>query len=194
MSGISTESWACGRPGRAAGGSRFGFTMIEILIVMSILALVVATGVPAVFRALKKDPMRQAVSDVVEACSLARAHAILAGASMEMVIVADGGAIRVERARRRGQGDAREAVAGVSPGGGGRPTAVSIPSMRLDDDVAVELVYVNLMNQMDEPEVRVRFFPNGTSDELTMVVRHQEQVRKIELDTVTGLADVEVIR
>ena len=170
-----------------------GFTLIEILIVISILALVVATGIPTVFRALKKDPLRQAVTDLVEACSLARAHAILASAPMEMVIVADGGAIKVERAQTRREFDTRDPEAGASSGP--RPSStVSIPSMRLHDDVAIELLYVNLMDQMQAPQARISFYPNGTSDEFAIVLRHLDQVRKIELDVVTGLADVQLIR
>lgn len=173
--------------------ARHGFTLIEILIVISILALVLATGIPAIFRAVRKDPLRQAVSDVVEACSMARALAILGGASAEMVIVADGGAIRVERARPRHASDSREVVAGNEAPA---PTRLNLPSrnMRLHDDVAVELLYINLRDQMKASEARVRFFPDGTSEEFAIVLHYQEQVRKIELDIVTGQADVLVIR
>lgn len=168
------------------------FTLIEILIVVSLLALVVTTGVPAVFRALKQDPMRQAVTDLVEACSFARAHAILGGVSMELVIVADGGAIRVERAREKRAGDARE-LGGLQAKPVG-PGSTFLRPMQLQEDVAVELLYINLRDQMHEPQARVRFYPNGTSDEFAIVLRYNEKVRKIELDIITGLADVQSIR
>jgi prepilin-type N-terminal cleavage/methylation domain-containing protein len=179
-------------PQRVRRSHKAAFTLIEILIVVSLLAILVTTGVPAIFRALKQDPMRQAVTDLVEACSFARAHAILGGVSMEMVIAADGGAIRVERAREKQPAIGRElAVA--------QPTAVPSRSqflrpMHLHEDVAVELLYVNLRDQMHEAQARVRFYPNGTSDEFAVVLRHDEKVRKIELDIITGLADVQSIR
>jgi hypothetical protein len=36
----------------------------------------------------------------------------------------------------------------------------------------------------------VRFFPNGTSDELTIVLHDRERWRKITLEFSTGLASV----
>jgi len=56
-----------------------GFTLIEIMIVVGIAALVMATAVPFIQNTLRKDPLRQAVSDVTEACSHARARAIFSG-------------------------------------------------------------------------------------------------------------------
>jgi len=191
---VSRHAWGWLRPRPSLGQqSRRGFTLIEILIVISIMALVLATGIPAVFRAVRKDPLRQAVSDIVEACSMARALAILGGSSAEMVIVADGGAIRVEPARSRRGSDSREVLLRTEAP---TPSRVNLPArnLRLHDDVAVELLYVNLRDQMRESEARVRFFPDGTSEEFAIVLHYQEQVRKIELDIVTGQADVLVIR
>ena len=37
----------------------------------------------------------------------------------------------------------------------------------LPDDIAVKLLYVNFEDQMEFPEARVQFFPNGTCDEFT---------------------------
>ena len=54
---------------------------------------------------------------------------------------------------------------------------------------------VNLMDQMEAPEARVRFFPNGTCDEFTLVLRSEKgEMRKITLESTTGLWDVEVLR
>jgi hypothetical protein len=58
----------------------------------------------------------------------------------------------------------------------------------LDDDVAVELIYVNFIDKMGEPEARVRFFPNGTSDEFTVILSSIQGSYKVSLDLVTGLA------
>ncbi len=41
-------------------------------------------------------------------------------------------------------------------------------------------------------EARVRFFPNGTSDEMTLIMHSGDQYRKITLEVTTGLASVEV--
>src|SRR5262245_44916661 len=62
------------------------FTLIEVMIVMGIAALVMAIGVPFVYNMLHKDPLRQAVSDVVEACTHTRAQAIFTGAPVDLRI------------------------------------------------------------------------------------------------------------
>ena len=54
-----------------------GFTLFEILVVLAILSIVATISVPSVVQAAKKSPMRQAMSDLEEACRNARMLAIL---------------------------------------------------------------------------------------------------------------------
>jgi hypothetical protein len=67
-------------------------------------------------------------------------------------------------------------------------------SAHLHPDIAVALVEVNLQSQMDTEQVRVRFHPNGTSDDFTILLESPAGMRKVFLDPVTALADMEVIR
>ena len=68
-------------------------------------------------------------------------------------------------------------------------------SARLPDELVVEMVDVNLRECKDEEEARVRFYPNGTCDSLTVVLQwRMQQWRKISVDMVTGRAEMEVIR
>jgi len=56
---------------RAHGGGRGragAFTLIEILIVVGIIGLTLTMGVPAFVRAMHKEGMRKAQSDLLEAC------------------------------------------------------------------------------------------------------------------------------
>ena len=134
------------------------------MIVIAIMALVVAVGVPAMFRVFQKDSLRQVVIDIVEACNQARAQAILDGTEKALVLNMQERTIS-------------------APG----HEAVHIP-----DRVMVELVGVNFVDVKDMPSVNVRFFPNSTSDEFTIVLRSdQNEIRKISLEVVTALADVE---
>jgi len=55
-------------------------------------------------------------------------------------------------------------------------------------------LYVNLKDQMEADEAHVRFYPNGTSDEFTIVLESKGEIRKISLECVTGLPAVQVIR
>src|ERR1051325_1591742 len=78
------------RRARIPAARRDGFTLIEIMMVVGILGMVLAMGMPAFVRSVRKDPLRQAVNDIEEACSKAREAAILRGVPAELVISADG--------------------------------------------------------------------------------------------------------
>jgi prepilin-type N-terminal cleavage/methylation domain-containing protein len=164
------------------------FTLIEIMIVVALMAIVMVVGMPAFTRALQKEGMRLAISDMMEACSHARAQAILRGATMELVIRSEDSSIKVQPARRQGEDQsARTAAPPDAPTGPFKPFAA-----RLGDDIAVELLDVNFHDHMPFSEARIRFFPNGTSDEFAIVLFKPPNERVlISLDVVTALVDLE---
>jgi len=174
--------------------SRRAFTLIEIMVVVGVLAIVLAMGVPPFIRMMRKDSLRQAVSDIEEACSKARAEAILHGVPTEVVLRAADGQVTVAPVPDSPTG---KTVAGEESSEQPPADAASrspIFSARLHQDIAVTLLYVNLKNRMEAEESRVHFYPNGTSDEFTIVLEGAQGVEKISLECVTGLASVEVLR
>lgn len=181
-------------PGRARR-SRRAFTLIELMIVVALMGVMMAVGVPAFIRARHSEGFRKAVNDVVEACNEARALAILRGEPMEVVIVAEDGQIRVQPATVRTS--TAVAVADGPPVGDPAPPprrAFKAPEPRqIPDDVAVELLDVNFVNHMNLPEAHVRFYPNGTSDEFTIVLLWEQKRAKISLEVVTGLVEAEYL-
>src|ERR1017187_2794942 len=64
---------------------RAAFTLIELMIVVAIIGLIAALGVPSILQTFRKDGMRKAVSDMKDACSNARARAILSGRTAEII-------------------------------------------------------------------------------------------------------------
>ncbi|MHC1766847.1 MAG: GspH/FimT family pseudopilin [Verrucomicrobiia bacterium] len=188
----------CPKPSLGWGGAglsawKRGFTLIELMIVIGIAAIIVAAGIPPFVNAMRKDGLRKAVSDVVEGCSHARAQAILNGVPMELVIRAGDGEIAVRQAEDRGGAEAPDE--GLFPSEPG--PARSVPSTfrsHLPEDIAVTLLAVNFQDQMDALEARVRFFPNGTSDEFTILLASTSGEQQISLDIITGLAEVKVLR
>src|SRR5881227_3857148 len=56
------------------------FTLIELMIVIGIMAVVVAMGIPMVYHALHKEGLTKAVNDVEEVLGNARRLAIMQGA------------------------------------------------------------------------------------------------------------------
>jgi prepilin-type N-terminal cleavage/methylation domain-containing protein len=170
-----------------------GFTLVEIMIVVAILGVVLAMGAPAFVRVLHKEALRQAVTDVTEVLGQARASAILHGVSTQARFQGDG-LMTVELLQRPGRAAAPEAdhyrTDPAEGDGGGAPLLVR----RLDPDIGITLLEVNFRSQMDQPVARVRFHANGTCDDFTIVLESRHGVRKISLDPITSLADVEVLR
>jgi len=168
------------------------------MVVVGIMILILSIGIPTIVQTLKKDVMRQAVSDIVEACSHARATAILSGVPAEVRFNPQ------ERTFAVGLASFPDAMGFSSmPFGGGvqeesrqEKPAVKNFSSTISDQLVVEMLDVNFVEKKDEDEAKVRFFPNGMSDEFTIVLNWPEkgQFRKITVDIVTGLADMEVIR
>jgi len=73
--------------------------------------------------------------------------------------------------------------------------SAGIPGVRLPNRVRLEMVDVNFIEYKDQEEAIARFYPNGTSDEMTiLLLSDQGESRKISLEVVTALADLEVIR
>lgn len=171
---------------------RRGFTLIEIMIVIGIMALVLVMGMPSILQTMRKDPLRKAVSDLCDACDYARAQAILQGVPYEVVLRASDGQLTVRASTKTvGQGTTEGGSAGQTTVGY-PPESGALPA-RLHEDIAVRLLYVNLKDQMEAEESRVHFYPNGTSDEFTIVLESNLGVRKISLDCVTALTDVESV-
>jgi len=154
------------------------------MMVVAIIGLMMATGVPAILSVTREAPMRRAVNDVTEICSRARAQAILQGQTTMMVF--------------------HPRLKQVSFNGGADPAAPAAPATRVgrapvnttefDSSVAIEGLGINNFDYTDAEEARVRFFANGTSDEMTLVLSSAGEYRKITLEVTTALASVGNVR
>ena len=161
------------------------------MIVVAIMGIVMTMSVPIVYKVWHKAPMRKAVSDVVEVCSHARARAIMQGAMTEVVFHPEGE--RLERGRRR----QRRALPLRTTGRGSRrhrshrPRA---PASRRNSptDVIIEMLDINMsgIEYNDADAAMVRFYPNGISDEMRMILFDGRDRIGIELEITTGLANV----
>jgi type II secretory pathway pseudopilin PulG len=173
------------------------------MIVIGIIALVMTAGIPLMTRAMNKNQLAKAINDTLEGCKLARDRAILQNKPYDFVIrnrTETEAEITVEEAREKDPGATPSAMAGTSAGTTAAPAGTAAGSgknpgsllgdfpRKLGDDVAVELVYVNMIDHMGAPEARVRFFPNGTSDEFMVTFAYQGNRRTVKVDIVTGAA------
>jgi hypothetical protein len=109
---------------------------------------------------LKKEGMRKAVSDVKDVLVDARSHAILNNETTYVTF--------------------HPATKTLQSSGG--------KSATLDDSVDIAMLDINLMDFSQSDDSRVRFFPNGTCDELMLVLISGGERMKITLEFSTGIA------
>jgi hypothetical protein len=117
---------------------------------------------------------------------------VLEAMKMELVIRAEGSTITVQplpEAATHTDPETEEAQSETP-----KKKQPQSSSTRLAEDIGIRLLYVNFKDYMESPEAHVRFFSNGTSDEFTILFFSHQGERKISLDVVTGLAQLEVIR
>jgi len=145
------------------------FTLIEILVVVGIIGLTLTMGVPAFVRALHKEGMRNAQSDLLEACQKARAGAIINARPQELII--------------RPMDRSFEA-----PG--------AFPLTILPDGVSIGAISLNDLVMEHDDVVVVRFFPKGSCDDFIMVIHSDKDGSQctISLDPVSALADLTTSR
>jgi prepilin-type N-terminal cleavage/methylation domain-containing protein len=165
-------------------GGRAGFTLMEIMIVVAIIAIVMTAGIPSMMRAMQRDDLARAVHDTIEGGKTARDRAILQGIPYEFVL-RENGEMDVRALPPARQRTSMPFQAAGSPGKSEGAPYSGFPR-KLGEDVMIQLVDVNFVNHMQDAEARVRFFPNGTCDEFTVVYAWQGKQRTVTADIVTG--------
>jgi prepilin-type N-terminal cleavage/methylation domain-containing protein len=141
------------------------FTLIEIMMVVAILGLTLAMGIPSFVRTIKREGMGKVERDLVQACQEARRAAIINNQTTDLVIRPL---------------DRTFSVPGV------------FDSVQIPNDIVIEIMGINFIRVEGEEEARVHFYSNGTSDEfLTILHGSDGSYRTIYLDIVTALPRVE---
>jgi len=179
------------------------FTLIEVMLVTGIVLLMLGWGVPNMLRALEKHGIAKATMDIMDGCKQARALAILKGTMAELVINTDNDsyALYVRAAsnpRLLGPENPGLPEDMINPDPMTRNNSLKsrthfeeLDGFRrtLDYNIALEEIWVNFVDLIKEGagEARIRFFPNGTSDEFMVTVLLNDDRRIIMLDPITGL-------
>ena len=189
---------SCDNPGRAAV---LAFTLIELMVVMGLMMIIIAIGVPRMVEG-NRTPLGESLNAVMEACAAARRQAILSGSTAKVTIrgAEEGTGFIISAGAGGGKPKAAN-VADANADLGGFPDETPKPTPkpgggigfngRIHDEVAIHFISVNFNDPLDEDQVEVKFYFNGTSDEFTIGMRHEygdQVLRFVQLDSVTGLA------
>lgn len=159
------------------------FTLVEIMVVVAVMGLLLGISIPAFRKIMNKAPLEQGISDVESLCRQARAEAIVGQQAMDVVfneseeIVALTAAARVI--------NAPDPFTGLM--------IKTTEETQLIDQVALEVDLQIIEPEPDEftlDEIRIRFYPNGTSETLALRVAGDDEAYLLTLDPVTGRTTV----
>jgi prepilin-type N-terminal cleavage/methylation domain-containing protein len=180
-----------------------GFTLIEIMLVIFIMGIVMLVGVPAIYRMLNPPPLAATCTNIQNKCSMARARAIFGDSPMEVRIFVKDRRVDVVPLPRDEASPATDALAQAG-GGNAMKETYEMPTLDgkspkipfdLPADVSIDMVAVNFAVYTEVDFCAVRFYPNGTSDDLTLILRSTDgQYRKVTVDPITGLATIEAVQ
>lgn len=145
------------------------------MIVVGILGLVAAMGIPSIVKALQKDGMRKAVSDVQDVFFSAREKAIISNQRVAAVFY--------PRERRFG-------VEGTTAGDAG--TVVNTHSGKtvvatLPDGIEFGMLDIFRQDYVQSEWARIFFNADGTCDEAVLVLIGKGGSEKITLEYATGM-------
>ena len=138
-----------------------GFTLLELIVVLAILAAIAALVAPSFSRTVASARLRTAASDV--RTTLARGRALAVAATKERTVAFD---------LSRGEfGVDNEAV------------------RRLPETIRLGAVLPG-EGRVEEGNVRIRFFPDGSGDEAEISVTAEDGgTLRVTVDPLTGLSE-----
>ena len=155
------------------------FTLVEIMVVVAVMGLLIGISIPAFRSIIKKAPLEQGISDVESLCRQARAEAIVRQQAMDVLFNEAEEIVALTTAAR--------VIIAPDPFTG--LTVKVTEETQLIDQVALEVDLQIIEPESDEftvGEIRIRFYPNGTSETLAVRVVGDDEAYLLTLDPVTG--------
>jgi len=174
-------------------GRKSAFTLIELMVVVGIMGIILMISIPGIYRHMHPNPLQKGVDDIREACKAARELAVLRGTTTALAIDLNSKTFSVQGSSAPGP------ESGASPEGSAGIARVadlssSAKSFQLSDRVLIEGLGINGLDWTEDEHADVQFYPKGTSDEFSIVLRYVDtaELRNIWLDAITGYPEFEV--
>ena len=175
--------------------ARSAFTLIELMVVIGLIMIVMTIGIPRLIYN-NETPLGGTLSAVMDACAAARTKAILSGQPTKVVVHSENYSVTVGGASIKPKTELEilnsDTTNFDSLDDEPKPTPQTGTSFsgKIHADVGVDFLAVNFKDMLDEGRAEINFYPNGTSDEFAIGMRHitgDGVQRFVHLDSVTGL-------
>ena len=180
----------------STGSARSAFTLIELMVVIGLIMIVMSIGIPRLIYN-NETPLGGTLSAVMDACAAARTKAILSGQPTKVVVDSENYSVTVGGASIKPKTELEilnsDTTNFDSLDDEPKPAPQTGTSFsgKIHADVGVDFLAVNFKDMLDEGRAEINFYPNGTSDEFAIGMRHitgDGVQRFVHLDSVTGLA------
>lgn len=169
------------------------------MVVVAIIGLIAAMGIPSIVSSVQKEGMRKAVSDFKDVCAEARREAIFKNQAMAVIIDPAKGTFSVTSAPADESASAQtnnpNAAADTAPVPSSSSTQSSswekMTSGQLPDGFQFEMVARSRQDFTDYEWVKFCFYPNGTADEAFVIILDKNGIgrSRINIDFATGIAE-----
>jgi len=144
------------------------------MIVVAIIGMVAAMGMPSIMKAVQKEGMRKAISDITDVCASARAKAIWTQKPVAVVFH-----------------PSPEDESFEVQGGGEGHSSTYVHAGKLPPGVHFAMLDIEQQDYFESKDAYVWFFPNGTANEMFMVLEdNKSDKRKITTEFATGMTHV----
>lgn len=164
-------------PHRQPIANRRGFTLMELMIVLTLIAILSALILPEMRGTLEESLLRAGARQLVDACGIAYSRAVSAGQTHRLELDPKTGKYRVERL-------------GALEGSGARPEAYLAGAEGVvDRRIAVELR--TLEGSESALANGVHFYSDGTAQAAEFVLQDRQGFRlRIKVNPITSRAQV----
>ena len=159
------------------------FTLVELMVVVAVMGLLIGISIPAFRKIMNKAPLEQGISDVETLCRQARAEAIIKQRAMDVVLNETEEIVALTTAAR--------VINALDP-------FTDLVIKTTEETQIIDRVTLEVDLQIEVPkadkftldEIRIRFYPNGTSETLELRVVGDSGAYRLTLDPVTGRTTV----
>lgn len=147
---------------------REGFTLMELMVVVAILALVAAFCMPSFYSMMTNAEKTSVANQFRETCNFARNRAIFQQETVKLVLLPEENTYWIQSVKEEGRF--------------GRPEETKEKLVKLPEDYAILRVeYPDQLRHKDWGEVIINFYKDGTAQEAVVIIEREKNDQHDEI-------------